>query len=181
MSFRLRIAILFVLIDSIVDALSIIGLDFDGGDRDTVEEQNQVDAILVEKRVTHLANDSQPIGSVSLHDIGVHRESRFELGHTKRLLHPQHVKPVTDHVQCSSACSLAHHLRGFCDSFARHKSLCGSRNAKYEPQIHLCIAYEPQISEHLSPLGLIDQLNKRQHSRSASAGFSNHLQNACIF
>jgi hypothetical protein len=43
------------------DALGEVGLQLDGGDRQAVEEQHEVDAVLVVQRVAHLAHDAQAV------------------------------------------------------------------------------------------------------------------------
>ena len=47
LSLRLRVTVQPILIDRIVDALSEIGFQFDRGDRDSVQEQHQINAVLI--------------------------------------------------------------------------------------------------------------------------------------
>jgi hypothetical protein len=51
---RLRVAVEAVLVDGILDALREVGLEFNRGDRDTVQEQDEIDAVLVLERVPDL-------------------------------------------------------------------------------------------------------------------------------
>ena len=101
LSLRLRITVQPVLIDRIVDALGEIGFQFDRGDRDSVQEQHQIDAVLIGRGILHLLHHSQAIGTVTGHDVGIHGISWFELSHPQRTAKPQHIKAVPNDVQRS--------------------------------------------------------------------------------
>ena len=68
-----------VLPHRIVDALGVVGLQFNGGNRDAVEEQHQVDAVFVVQRVAHLAHHPEAVGVVAGEDFWVQPQGRFEL------------------------------------------------------------------------------------------------------
>ena len=99
LAFGVGDAIEAVLVDRVTDALREIGLQLGRGDGDAVEDEDQVEAILVVRRITDLADDAEPIGVVAGDDVGVHRQSGFELGETQLLLHAQDVDPVAEDVQ----------------------------------------------------------------------------------
>ena len=70
----LRVAVEAVLVDGVVDALGEVGLELDGRDREAVEEEHEVDAVLVCGRVAHLPHDAQAVRRVARED--VRRSSR---------------------------------------------------------------------------------------------------------
>lgn len=72
------IAVVFVLVDCVLDILSKVGLEFDCRDGDTVEEENQIDAVAVMLGVVDLPNDTEDIGVIiGLKLFGI--QVRFEL------------------------------------------------------------------------------------------------------
>ena len=60
-----------------------VGLQFGGGDRQAVEEENEVDAILVVQGIVDLPHDAKAVGGVAGEDVGVHAERGLELGERK--------------------------------------------------------------------------------------------------
>ena len=64
-------AVGFVLPDSVFYGLGVVGLEFNGGDWDAIEEEDQIDAVFVVQLVAHLADDPQAVGVVAGQDFGV--------------------------------------------------------------------------------------------------------------
>ena len=64
LSFRARLAVEAVLIHCIVHRLREITFQLNSSDRNTVEEKNQINRILIMQRITQLADDAQPIFGV---------------------------------------------------------------------------------------------------------------------
>ena len=79
------VAIFFVLVDRVFDGLGVVGLEFDRGHRDAIEEQHQINAVLVVQRVLHLAHHPQAVGLVAGQDFGVEPQGWFELRHLEGL------------------------------------------------------------------------------------------------
>lgn len=61
LTFGAWVTVKLVVVDGVLDALREVRRQFDRGDRQSVEEQHQIDAVLVALRVSHLPDDSQPI------------------------------------------------------------------------------------------------------------------------
>jgi hypothetical protein len=80
-----REAVEAVLVDGVVDALREVGLELDGSDRQAVEEEDHVDAVLVVQRVADLADDAEAVGLVAREDVGVDPQGGLELGELDRL------------------------------------------------------------------------------------------------
>ena len=80
LAFGFGIPVEAVLVDGIVNRLGKVGLEFDGGDGNAVEEEHEVDAVFVGERVFDLADDAKAVGGVAGHVVGIDREGGFELG-----------------------------------------------------------------------------------------------------
>jgi len=65
------LTLLLVLPHRVFNRLGVLGLEFDRGNRNAVEEEDQVDAVLVVQRVAHLTDDSQAVGIVMGQDFCV--------------------------------------------------------------------------------------------------------------
>ena len=92
-------AVKAILVDGVADALGEIGLQFDRGDRQAVEEQHEVDAVLVVQGIMHLPHHAQPVGGVAGEDVGIDGQRRFELRQLQRLLQAEQFDAVPQHVQ----------------------------------------------------------------------------------
>ncbi len=79
MAFGPRVAVEAVLIDRVLNGLREVAFQFAGGDRDAVEEQDEVEGVFVVNRIPDLADYAQPVGAVTREDVGVHRQGGFEL------------------------------------------------------------------------------------------------------
>ena len=88
-----------VLVYGVLYALRKVGLELDGRDRNAVEEQHQVEAVLVVHRVAHLPNHPKPVGLVAGEDVWIHGQRRLELGQLQRLLEAEQFNAVPQHVQ----------------------------------------------------------------------------------
>ena len=95
----LRVAIKAVLIDGILHRLGEVGLDFDGGDRDAIQEQHQIDAVLVVLGRAHLPHHAQPVALVVGEDVRVQAMGRLEPGQQQLAAHAQQVDAVAQHRQ----------------------------------------------------------------------------------
>ena len=94
-----RQAVEAVLVDRVADALREVGLQLHRRDRHAVEEQHKVDAVLVVQRIAHLPHDPQAVGGVAGEDVGVDRQRRLELRQLQRLLEPEQLDAVPQHVE----------------------------------------------------------------------------------
>ena len=99
LAFRLRVAVEAVLVDRVLDALGEIGLQFDGRDRQAVEEENEVERVLVGLRIVNLPHDAKAVGGVAGEDVGVHRQRRLELGEREGLPQADDVDAMAQHVE----------------------------------------------------------------------------------
>ncbi len=70
-----------VLVDGVLHALREVCLELGGGDGDAVQEQHEIEAVLVVRRVMHLSDDAEPVGGVARCDRLVYRQRRAELRH----------------------------------------------------------------------------------------------------
>jgi hypothetical protein len=76
--------VLAVLLDGVIDVLREVRLEFDGGDRQAVDEQDQVDALHgVDRGVVDLPDHPQADLAVSLQRLRVQAHGRLELAHLK--------------------------------------------------------------------------------------------------
>ena len=55
----------------ICDALGVVGFEFNGGNRNAVEEEDEIDAVFVVQRVAHLTDHAQAVGVVAGQDFWV--------------------------------------------------------------------------------------------------------------
>ncbi|MNS11096.1 hypothetical protein D3C72_426280 [compost metagenome] len=78
-----------ILVDGVADGLGEVGLQLRRRDRDAVQIQHQVQAVLIGGRVSHLAHHAQAVGLISPRDLRVHAHGRTELGHGDLGLHPR--------------------------------------------------------------------------------------------
>ena len=99
LAFGFGIPVEAVLVDRVADALREVGLQFDRRHGQTVQEQHEVDAVFVLLRVMHLPHHAQPVGGIPIQDVGVHRQSRFELGERQFASQSQQFDAVPQHVQ----------------------------------------------------------------------------------
>jgi hypothetical protein len=88
-----------ILIDGVVHALGEIGLQIDGGDRNAVEEQPQVDAVFIVKGILHLPDHAQPVDRVAGENLGVDSQRGFEFGQLERLPQTEQLYPLAKHVE----------------------------------------------------------------------------------
>ena len=90
----------------VLNALREVRLQFDRRDRQAVEEQNEVERVLVRRRVTHLPDDAQTVGGVARQNVGVHRQRRLELRQREGCRRPIISTPCrsTSSVPRSSSC-----------------------------------------------------------------------------
>ena len=68
-----------ILVHGVLNALGEVRLELDGRDRQAVQEEDEVDAVLVRRRIAHLPHDAQPVRLVARDDVRVHGERRTEL------------------------------------------------------------------------------------------------------
>ena len=99
LALRARMAVKAVLVDGVLHALGEVGLEFDRGHGQAVEEQHQVNVVFVVQRITHLAHHAQPVGAVAGQDVGVDAERRLELGELERGFEAEQLDAVAQHVQ----------------------------------------------------------------------------------
>ena len=88
-----------VLVDRVADALREVGFQFDRRHWQTIQEQHEVDAVLVLLGVMHLPDDAQPVCGLPGENVGVHRQSRFELRERQLAAQSQQFDAVPQHVQ----------------------------------------------------------------------------------
>ena len=93
------LAIEAILVDRVADALREVGLEFGRRHRQAVQEQHQVDAVLVVKRVPDLPHDPQAVGGVTGQDVGVDGQGGLELGQRQLFAQAQHLDAMPQHVQ----------------------------------------------------------------------------------
>ena len=75
----LGLPVLFVLVDRVINGLGVVGLELNGGDRDAVEEEDEINAVLVVERVLDLPRHPKPVGLVALEDFFVEAQGWLEL------------------------------------------------------------------------------------------------------
>ena len=76
--------VLAVLLDGVIDVLREVGLEFDGRDRQAVDEQDQVDALQgVDRGVVHLPDHPEADLAVALQRLRVQAHGRLELAHVE--------------------------------------------------------------------------------------------------
>jgi hypothetical protein len=92
-------AIKAVLVDGVANALGEVGLEFDRGHRQTVEEQHQVDAVFAMLGVMHLAHHAQAVRGVPGQNVGVDGQRRFELGQGHFFFEAQQFDAMPHHVE----------------------------------------------------------------------------------
>ena len=68
-----------VLVDRVINGLGVVGLELNCGDRDAVEEEDEINAVLVVERVLDLPCNPKPIGLVALEDFFVEAQGWLEL------------------------------------------------------------------------------------------------------
>lgn len=95
----LGMAVDAVLFDGVVDRLGVVGLQFDGGDGNAIEEQDQVEAVFVVEGIPLLADDAEAVGGVAVQNLLIEGEGRFELGHGEGPAEAEHIEPIPQHMQ----------------------------------------------------------------------------------
>ncbi len=78
-----RRAVVLVLPDGVVDRLCEVGLQFGGGDREAVDEEDEVDAVIVVLAVAHLSHDAAADLLITLQGCRVEALRRAELAEVK--------------------------------------------------------------------------------------------------
>ena len=96
---RLRGPVVAILVHRILDTLGVVGLEFRGGHRDAVQEQHQVEAVLMVRRIAHLSHHPQPIAGIARRQRRVHAERRAELTQADGPPQPHHVEPLPQQVE----------------------------------------------------------------------------------
>ena len=99
LAFRLRSAVEAVLVDGVADALGEVRLELDGGNRDAVEEEDQVEAVLVVQRVADLPHDAEAVGLVVGEDVLVQAHRGLEAGELERLLQAEEFDAIAEHIE----------------------------------------------------------------------------------
>jgi hypothetical protein len=74
-----RVTVETVLIDCVLHRLREVAFQFAGGDRDAIQEQDQIKGVFVVNRVSDLADDAETVGAVTCEYFGIHRQGGFEL------------------------------------------------------------------------------------------------------
>ena len=64
-----RVPVEAILVHRVLHALREVGLEFDCGDGQAVEEEDEVEAVLIRHRVAHLPHDAQPVRLVARHEM----------------------------------------------------------------------------------------------------------------
>ena len=94
----LRVAVLLVLLDRVVDALpGELVLQLGGDDRDAVEEQHEVQLVVVVRVVAELPHDGQAVRFVELPHLGVEVVARLKVREPDLL--PGELEAVAQHRQ----------------------------------------------------------------------------------
>jgi hypothetical protein len=106
LAFCLWVAVEAVLVDRILDALGEIGLQFDRRDRQSVEEEDEVECVLVGLRIVNLPHDAKTVGGVAAEDVGVHRERRLELGEREGLPEADDLDAMAQHFERAAVIEL---------------------------------------------------------------------------
>ena len=75
----LGVPVFFVLIDRVINGLGVVGLELNGGNRDAVEEEDEINAVLVVERVLDLPSNPKSVGLVALEDFFVEAQGWLEL------------------------------------------------------------------------------------------------------
>ena len=88
-----------VLVDRVADALREVVFQFDRRHWQTIQEQHEVDAVLVLLGVMHLPDDAQPVCGLPGENVGVHRQSRFELRERQLPFQAEHLDAMPQDVQ----------------------------------------------------------------------------------
>ena len=87
------------MIHRILDALGKVRLQLRGGDRNAVEEEHQIDAVLIVERVVDLPHHPQAIGLIAGENLGIETEGRLELRHDQRLTQPDQLHPMPQDIE----------------------------------------------------------------------------------
>ena len=90
------------MVDCVLDALCEVGFQLDGCNRQSVEEQDQVDTVLILERIANLPNNTQSVRGVTNHDLRVDLKRRLDLHHGQFAALPQHFEPIAKHVKRSA-------------------------------------------------------------------------------
>jgi hypothetical protein len=89
-----------------VHGLGEVGLELRRGQGETVEKEDEIDAIFAVKRVAHLSHDPEPVRSVAGEDLLVEGEGGAELGDLERLLQPEHFNNDPEHLESAALVKL---------------------------------------------------------------------------
>src|ERR1700722_9513016 len=95
---RSRIAVKSVLIDSVVDGLREIALQFASRDRNAIEKHDQVNRIFVMQRITDLTDNPQPIIRIFGQNVWVHCQGGPKLCQREGLAQSQQFDAVPKNV-----------------------------------------------------------------------------------
>ena len=97
-----RVTIFLVLADRVLHGLAAEQvLEFSGENGDTVQKQNQIEALLVLRAVAYLADNREEVGHVKAARLFVEPAGRPEIGQTERAAHI--LDPVPQHVEDAPA------------------------------------------------------------------------------
>ena len=81
-----RMAVKAILVYGVANALREVGLQFRGGHRDAVEEEDEVEAVLILLGIVDLTHHPETVGGVAGEDVGIDGQGGLELGHQQGLL-----------------------------------------------------------------------------------------------
>jgi hypothetical protein len=106
LSLRCGMSVEAILVHCVLDGLGEVRLHLHRGDRQAIEEQHQIDAVLIREGIAHLSHYPQPIGVIAGEYVAVHGQRRLELGEVQRCPQPDQFHSMPQQVQRSTLLEL---------------------------------------------------------------------------
>jgi hypothetical protein len=109
LAFGVRRPVEPILVHGVLNALGEVCLELDGRGRQAVQEEDEVDAVLVRRRIADLPHDAETVRRVAPDNVCVHGERRAELRERKLLLEADHLDAMPQDIERAPVVKLPAH------------------------------------------------------------------------